>query len=180
MIAGTLSRRYARALFQLAVEEHREEEVDQEIQRFLGAYASSDLERVLSNPGIAIKSRKNVLLEVSKALGLSSLVVYFFCLLLERDRLRFLSSIAERYRRLLDQAKGRVRVRVVAPEGLEESLLEKLRTVIEQASGREVILKEETDPGLIGGLVVELEGKVYDGSVRTQLERMRGRVERGY
>ena len=47
-------------------------------------------------------------------------------------------------------------------------------------SGKEVILHEETDPGLIGGVRIELEGRVYDGSVRTQLEKMKQRIERGY
>jgi F-type H+-transporting ATPase subunit delta len=43
-----------------------------------------------------------------------------------------------------------------------------------------VVLQQETDPGLLGGLLVELEGKVYDGSIRTQLENMKQRIVRGY
>jgi F0F1-type ATP synthase delta subunit len=41
-------------------------------------------------------------------------------------------------------------------------------------------LQQETDPGLLGGLLIELGGKVYDGSVRTQLEKMKQRIARGY
>jgi F-type H+-transporting ATPase subunit delta len=46
--------------------------------------------------------------------------------------------------------------------------------------GKEVILHQETNPELIGGLLVELEGKIYDGSVRTQLENMKQRITREY
>ena len=43
-----------------------------------------------------------------------------------------------------------------------------------------MILKEETDPELIGGVLIEMEGKVYDGSIRTQLEGMKEIIERGH
>jgi F-type H+-transporting ATPase subunit delta len=42
------------------------------------------------------------------------------------------------------------------------------------------VLQQETDPSLIGGVSIELEGKVYDGSVRTQLEKLKQRIARGY
>jgi F-type H+-transporting ATPase subunit delta len=42
------------------------------------------------------------------------------------------------------------------------------------------VLQQEVDSSLLGGLLVELEGKVYDGSVRTQLENMKQRIARSY
>ena len=42
------------------------------------------------------------------------------------------------------------------------------------------MLHEETEPGLLGGVVIELEGTIYDGSVRTQLEKMKQRIAREY
>jgi F-type H+-transporting ATPase subunit delta len=59
-------------------------------------------------------------------------------------------------------------------------MIERLREVLGGISGKQVVLHQETDPGLIGGLLVELAGKVYDGSVRTQLEKMKARIPRGY
>ena len=47
-------------------------------------------------------------------------------------------------------------------------------------SGKDVVLQQDTDPSLLGGLLIELEGKVYDGSIRTQLEKMKQRIARGY
>ncbi len=59
-------------------------------------------------------------------------------------------------------------------------MLNRLRALLGGISSREVVLQQETDPGLIGGLLVELEGTIYDGSVRTQLEKMKQRIARGY
>lgn len=180
MIEGSVSRRYAKALFELAVEERREEEIGREIDQFVTAYAGSLLPTVLNNPAFSLASRKNVVVEVSRGLQLSPLMVHFLSLLLERDRLTFLPAIASRYRRLLDQKMGRVEARVVAPDPLEAATLERLREALGRVSGKEVLLKQESDSSLIAGVVIRLEGKVYDGSVRTQLEKMKGRIERGY
>ena len=180
MIEGRLSRRYAKALFELALEERREDEVGQEIDRFLTAYSGSSLPAVLNNPAFPLGSRKNIIIEVSRGLQLSPLAVHFLSLLLERDRLSYLPSVASRYRRLLDEKKGRVEAVVVAPDPLAAATLERMREALGKVSGKEVVLQQESDPGLIGGAVVQLEGKVYDGSVRTQIEKMRARTERGY
>lgn len=180
MIEGRLSRRYAKALFELALEERREDEVGQEIDRFLTAYSGSSLPAVLNNPAFSLGSRKNIIIEVSRGLQLSPLAVHFLSLLLERDRLSYLPSVASRYRRLLDEKKGRVEAVVVAPDPLAAATLERMREALGKVSGKEVVLQQESDPGLIGGVVIQLEGKVYDGSVRTQIEKMRARTERGY
>ena len=180
MIEGRLSRRYAKALFELALEERREDEVGQEIDRFLTAYSGSSLPAVLNNPAFPLGSRKNIIIEVSRGLQLSPLAVHFLSLLLERDRLSYLPSVASRYRRLLDEKKGRVEAVVVAPDPLAATTLARMREALGKVSGKEVVLQQESDPGLIGGAVIQLEGKVYDGSVRTQIEKMRARTERGY
>lgn len=177
MIGSSLSRRYAKAIFALALEERKEEETGREIEDFIQAYSASPLQVVLNNPAFSLRSRNSIVVEVAQGLKLSPLVTHFLCLLLERDRLGFLWTIALRYRRLLDEKKGRVEIRIVSASPLEEALRERLREVLRRVSGKEVILQEESDPGLIGGIVIHLEGKVYDGSVRTQLEKLKGRME---
>ena len=180
MIEGSLSRRYSKAFFQLAREERQEEAIGQEIEQFLAAYANSPLHMVLNNPAFGMDSRQKILLEVTKKLQLSPVSINFLSMLLDRDRLTYLPSIVTRYRRLLNEAQGRVETKVVGARALEPAIVERLRAVLRRISGKEVVLHQETDPTLIGGLLVELEGKVYDGSVRTQLEKMKERIAREY
>ena len=108
------------------------------------------------------------------------MAIHFLLLLLERDRLTYLPSIATRYRRFLNESKGRVEAKVVSPNSLEPVMVDRLREVLHRISHKEIVLQQETDASLIGGVLVEFEGKVYDGSVRTQLEKMKQRVARGY
>ena len=180
MIEGSISRRYSKALFQLAQEQKQEEAIGQEIEQFFNAYANSPLQTVLNNPAFNLESRKKILTEVTKSLQLSTLSSHFVSMLLERDRLPYLSFIVAYYRRLLNETKGRVEATVVAFNPLDTPMLEQLRQMLHVISGKEVVLDEKADPALLGGLLVELEGKIYDGSVRTQLETMKQRITREY
>jgi F-type H+-transporting ATPase subunit delta len=69
---------------------------------------------------------------------------------------------------------------VVSATGLDSVLAEQLRQQLRGISGKDVVMQEETDEELLGGLLIELGGKVYDGSIRTQLERMKQRIARVY
>jgi F-type H+-transporting ATPase subunit delta len=180
MIEGRLARRYSTALFQLAREAGQEEQVGREIAQFHAAYSSSELHAVLTNPAFSVDSRKRILIQVANAQALSVLMTHFLSLLLERDRLGHLPGIVSSYQRLLNQAKGRLEGKLTAASPLEPPHLERLLGTLRGISGKEVVLHQETDPELIGGLRVELEGKVYDGTVSAQLEKMRQRIARGY
>ncbi|HEY3301907.1 MAG TPA: ATP synthase F1 subunit delta [Candidatus Binatia bacterium] len=180
MIGGSLSRRYAKALFELALAERREEEVGKEIESFAAAFQDPALNSVLNNPAFAAGSRRKIVAEIARHLQLSPLATHFLSLLVERDRLSYCPAIVERYRRLLDEKKGQAEARVIAAGPLGDGDLNRLRAALEKISGKRVVIQQETDSSLIGGVVIHLEGKIYDGSVRTQLENMKQRVERGY
>ncbi|HEY1372075.1 MAG TPA: ATP synthase F1 subunit delta [Candidatus Binatia bacterium] len=180
MIEGSLSRRYAKALFQLAVAENREDAVAGELAQFAEVFAQPELNHVLNDPAFSRQRRKNVVAEIARALQLSSLLTHFLELLVERDRVSFLPGIVERYRRMLDEKKGQAEARVVAANPLDDGDLQRLRESLEKISGKKIIVQQESDASLIGGVVVQLEGKIYDGSVRTQLEKMKKQVEESY
>ena len=180
MIEGSLARRYTKALFQLARDGGQEDAVGVEVEQFYADYSKSALQQVLTNPAFAVGSRKQILNQVAQSQKLSSLTVRFLSLLLERDRLVHLTGIVNCYRRLLNEARGRVDAKVISAAALEPSLVERVRGQLRSISGKEVILQQVVDPELLGGLQVELEGKIYDGSVRTQLAKMKQRIARGY
>lgn len=178
MIEGKLSRRYARAVFELAA--GREEAIGAEVDGFLEAYEDPDLKKVLGNPAFDQDRRKDVVVEVAGHLGLSDLTTNFLSLLVARDRLDGLSFIANHYHRLLDDAAGRVNVKVTVSQPLGEDQRNSLVAVVGDMTGKTAILTEEVEPGIIGGIIVEVGGKVYDGSVRTQLQSLRKSFERTY
>ena len=180
MIEGSLARRYTRALFQLARDAGQEETIGRQVEEFFQAYSGSDLQTVLTNPAFDVATRKRILIQVGNTQQLAVLTIHFLSLLLERDRLVHLAGIVSSYRRLLNEAKGRVDAKVVSASALAPAMVDRVREQLCGLSGKDVVLQQEVDPSLLGGLLVELAGKVYDGSIRTQLEKIKQRIARGY
>ena len=178
MIEGKLSRRYARAVFELAA--GREEAIGAEVDGFLGVCEDPDLRKVLGNPAFEQGRRRDIVVELAGRLGLSDLTTNFLSLLVTRDRLDGLPAIARHYHRLLDDLRGRVNAKVIVSQPLGDEQRESLAEVVGEMSGKTAILTEEVDPAIIGGIIVEVAGKVYDGSVRTQLQSLRQSIERTY
>jgi F-type H+-transporting ATPase subunit delta len=178
LIASSVARRYARALLSLGVEERRFEQYGDELEAVLSAMkASSELGSLLTHPGYSPEQRRGAVDAVTGALNLSPLTVNFLRLIIDRQRIGDLALIARVYRSLVDQQAGRVRATVTSAAPLNEQQLERLREAIGRMTGRSIVLEAKMDPSLIGGVVAQVGAKLLDGSLRTQLERMRSELK---
>jgi F-type H+-transporting ATPase subunit delta len=121
-----------------------------------------------------------VLQTVCERLGTNASVRNFCALLVDQRRIIDFESICDAYDELADAAAGRTRARVVSAEPLGATQRERLRRALEARTGRQVELEERVDPSLIGGAVASVGGLVFDGSLRTQLERLRSSLTRGH
>jgi F-type H+-transporting ATPase subunit delta len=177
MIVGSLARRYARALLDIAVEKGNFEKVGQEIDELATMYGSSrDLVEALTNPVFAMAKRRAVLVAVLDAAKASPVVRNFALLLLDRERIPYLPMIARELRAMVDARAGRVRAVVTSAKPITADQQKQLLIALETAAGgKKVTLEKKEDPSLVGGMVAKIGDTVYDGSIRTQLERMRER-----
>jgi F-type H+-transporting ATPase subunit delta len=174
LIASSVARRYARALLSLGLEEGRFEQYGEELEAVLQAMkASRELGFLLSNPGYPAEQRHGAIAAVAGALELSPLTVNFLRLLVDRQRIADLAAVVRAYRAMVDQQAGRVRATVTSARPLSEEELGRVREAIGRMTGRSIVLESKTDPSLIGGAVTQVGATMLDGSLRTQLERMR-------
>jgi F-type H+-transporting ATPase subunit delta len=174
MIAGSVARRYAKALLELGIETQSQEAVGIEVEYLAHAFrASPELREAVMNPVFPVSERRATLEALGARLGLTRLVHNFVMLLLERGRIGALPDIQREYARLLDEHAGRIRARVLAPAPVPEELQQRLRAVLEQKLGKQVVLETRVDPSLIGGLVTEVGDLVYDGSIKYQMEALK-------
>jgi F-type H+-transporting ATPase subunit delta len=109
---------------------------------------------------------------VAQGLSLSNLLTRFLAVLSDHQRLSELPAIAEYFQRLLDQTLGRVRIAIRSARVLDPAQEQQIAAAFARLTGKQVMPAAVVDPELLGGVLVEVEGKVYDGSVRTQLERL--------
>jgi F-type H+-transporting ATPase subunit delta len=178
LIDSSVARRYARALLSLGLEEGRFEQYGDELDAVVQATkASRELAFLLGSPGYTQQQRHAAVDAVAQALRLSPLPLNFLRLLVDRQRGADLPAIARAYRAMVDQQAGRVRATVTSARPLSENEIDRLREAIGRMTGRSIVLETRTDASLIGGVVTQVGPTMLDGSLRTQLERMRDELK---
>jgi F-type H+-transporting ATPase subunit delta len=170
--------RYARAIFELGLEEGSENEIVRKMNDFASLYAATPaLRNVLGNPQVRPTERDAILREVAGRLGLGGLELNAVRYLARRRRLRALPEIAERLGRLADARRGVVRATVTAAAPLPESFYERLTRELEALTGKNVTLERRQDASLIAGVVTRIGDNTIDGSLRGRLERLGRQLE---
>jgi F-type H+-transporting ATPase subunit delta len=181
MRPGAAARRYARALFALAREEGRIEDLRRELDT-LGELLerNADLAHAILRPLFPSAERRRVLRAVCERIGASDTLRRFCSFLVDQRRVVELQAIRAAYAQLADEAAGRTRARVVSASALSAAQLERLRRALAERTGRELELDVEVDDSLLGGAVASVGDLVFDGSLRTQLEQLRSSLMRGH
>ena len=170
-LSGSISRRYARALFSLGSDNGRFEAYGNELAAFSTLTSgSTDLTSALSNPVVKVSEKRAILEALLPRVGASAEVSRFVLLLLDRGRLDQLAVIASDYERLTDERLGRVRGRVASAVALSTAEFDQVRVALEKRTGKRVILNATVDPELLGGIVAQVGDLVLDGSLRSRLE----------
>jgi len=181
--ASSAARRYARALFAIAREEWRVDEV----RRELGALAalldeSQELHDVMFRPLHPVGERRAALAGVMARLGTSHSVRNFCCFLVDQRRMIDFATIVAEFDRLADEAAGRLSAVVTSARPRAEDQLERLRRTLAQRTGRDprdVQLETRVDPGLVGGAITQVGDVVFDGSLRHHLQQLRSNLMKG-
>jgi F-type H+-transporting ATPase subunit delta len=176
-VTSSLARRYARALFGLARETDEVPAAGEELARAASTFADPTLASVVLNPGIPAAARRAIVARVVERLGLSATVGNLIRLLADRDRLGLLPDVVRAYEGFVDRELGRTRVTIRSAAALTDAQRTELEALARRLTGsREVVVSIAVDPNLLGGVMLDASGTVYDGSVKTQLERLADRM----
>lgn len=174
MISLTLARKYARALMEIGLKERNYETLEKDLKKMAELLrGNKELKAILLSSAYPVVTRKAIAKAVSEALGLSKLTINFIDLLIERERMDHFPEIAGSYERLCDSVSGRIRATLVIARRFPPELLSAIKNQLESSSGSEVILSVEEDPSLIGGVLTRIGNVIYDGSLKTQLAKVK-------
>ena len=174
---GGLHQRYVRAILQLDLEGLTLGQLKGQLLDFVGSLqASKDLRNVFENPAFTRGDRKAIAGEVLSRLGAGGACRRTLSLLIDKDRLVLLPEIVQELDRHLDERAGVLRAEVAAPAALTPEQERKLTEALSALRKSPVKVSVRVDPAVIGGLVIELDGVVYDGSVRRRLADLRDRI----
>lgn len=180
MINNAIARRYAKALVQLGSEKDLIERFSQELVEIDGLLASkAELRALFADPAFTAGQKKQIMRELIGRLNCSELVANFLLLLIDKNRISFLSQIVEIYGKLADEQSGVVRPVITTAFPLDEAQVSAIMSVLEQKTGKKVVPQIKVDQSLIGGVLTQIGDIVYDSSIKTQLVRINDILQKG-
>jgi F-type H+-transporting ATPase subunit delta len=144
-----------------------------------GVEATREASIALFGPVTTAKEKMAVSEAISQKMGLSDLARRFLSLLARKERLALIREIHDSLREVRLLAEGGVSGTVVSAEPLSVSDVEQLASAFGKKLGKRVAFRAESDPTLLAGVKVTVNGVTYDGTLRSQLQRLRDQVATG-
>ena len=172
-----VARRYARALNEDAAQKNAVTQVDEDITMIQESLAGSpELRRFFADPMINSDKKGTVIRSLFEK-KVHQITFAFLQLLTKKRRENILPDILKAYSNLRNEQLGIVEatVRVAFPLDAKEET--KVKESVEKLTGKQVSLKTEIDPSILGGIVIRVGDMVYDGSVQHQLNTLKDRLE---
>ncbi len=174
MNEGRIARRYARAVFDIAVASG---DVDgwlrdlRSIQSFLG---QADVSMLLENPAIPLAEKQAVVDQGLARLG--QLQRNFVYVLIANGRVSQIDGIVAEFQRLVNDYRGVAVAEVTTAVPLDERETRVVAGQIEALLGKKVVLEKRVDPSILGGVVARIGDRLIDGSLAGQLAALRNQL----
>jgi ATP synthase F1 delta subunit len=169
---------YARALFEVALDQDKLDEIHEQLGQFADAMDESlDLKRFFFSPYFSTEEKKDALGKT--VVNADESFTNFLEALLERHRMPAIFRIRARFDQLWDEERKLLPVQVTSAVELDKETISQIGEQIGEQVGREVQLSSNVDPEILGGLVLRVGNFVMDASIRNRLEQLRKQVAQG-
>jgi F-type H+-transporting ATPase subunit delta len=168
------AQRYAEAVFEIAMAKKQPDEWQAVLDSMANLSRDASIAAFMESPDIAIGQKAKV---IKEALGVEDpLTENFLHLLIQKGRFGTVAEIAGEYRRMLDEQRNIGRADVTTAVPLSEEENKKVTAQLGEILGKKIVARNEVDPEIIGGMVVRVDGKLLDGSVRGRLDNLRAEI----
>ena len=171
---GLIPRRYAKALYKFALEHGSTDKVYEEMKEVIYSFEKNpDLQKTLANPYVK-NDDKAALLKAAAGDKVENDYLGFIKLLMEMHREDYALLIALAYRDLYRDANKISQVKITTAASLPESEMTKLREMVAKAfAGRKLEYKDDVDPEIIGGFIIDVDDTRMDASISNEIEQLR-------
>ena len=168
-------RRYAQAVFQIALERDELEKWVEDLRVLANTLEYQEFSTLLDAPQVPAAHKIDAIRETfGKSVG--PLALNLMSILASRNLAHLAPGMLEEYERLLDAHRGIERGEVLSAVPLDSAQRAKIASLLEEIGGNEVRLTSAVEPRVLGGMIARVGDRVIDGSVRTKLTEMRRRI----
>ena len=176
-----IAMRYAKALFELGCEEGLEDRYMKELTVLVNScIAATEWVSMLDDEKLSFSKKETMINELSKKAEFNTNITNFLKLLAKRYHLNLLADIADEYRKRLAQKKGEVfATAIVSSEEVWNELKDDIKSTIAHIRGKDPIVDFRIDPSLIGGVMLKVGDKIYDGSIKGEIKALKEKLLQG-
>ncbi len=177
--ASDVGARYARALFDLAVETNVLGAVEADVKSLKTMIeASTDLRALIASPRYTIEEKAAALEAVARRASLSATTLKFLGLVAANRRASALGPIIAAFERLAAARKGLVSAQVTTAIPLTDSQTASLAAALRTALGKDPQIETRVDPAILGGVKVRVGSRLYDASLKSKLDSLKFALKR--
>ncbi|SEM79905.1 F0F1 ATP synthase subunit delta [Lihuaxuella thermophila] len=176
MSGSAVAKRYAKALFEVALEKNLLDQVEKDLQLIAETFSSTpELIEWLNHPATDTAKKKEFFSSVFTQV--TELVKNLLFLLADRHRENIVAEISAEYKHLANEAKGMAEAIVTTAFPMTEEDKKELVETFQPIVGKTLQIKEVVDSDILGGVIVQVGDRLYDGSLRTKLTRFQERLK---
>ena len=164
---------YGSALYDLAVEEQRSEQLLSELNVLRESFAQEpDFVYLLATPALSKEERCGILDQSFRG-KIDAYLLNFMKILCENGTIRQFGDCAQEFKRRYNEDNGILEVQAVTAVAMNEALTAKLRDRLSEVTGKRIELSCKVDPTCLGGVRLEMDGMQMDGTIQQRLDTMR-------
>ena len=166
--------RYATALYEIAEQENSTDRVMQEFEVLSELWlCDSNFRTFLTHPFITYQEKKAVIEEIAKERRCCDTILNFLRLIIDNNRGGLIHGIFLRYRDIYELKQNKIRVVVETPKSLSADENSKLKKTLKAKFKKDIFLEEYINPKIIAGLHVRYRDRIFDNSIRSNLNKLR-------
>ena len=168
-MAGSLlqAKRYSQAVFEIALEREELDQWQSDLHKLVTLAQNPDFVSIMDNPRFPFEGKSRLL--DSQLPDIGPLARNLAHTLVAKGNFGLVSHILEYYQEMLDKYRGIEKAEVTTAIPLDEEDKLKLAESLSALAGKKIQMTLKVDPGILGGVIAKMGGKIIDGSTRSQL-----------
>ncbi|MFW2331560.1 MAG: ATP synthase F1 subunit delta [Nitrospinota bacterium] len=172
-----VAKRYAIGLISIVKKAVEQDTVLDELELFAEAYGSSiELKNLIHTPQFSLEIKESVVGGVIEHLRINEKSGRLIMLLLFNGRINILRQIIEEYQKLILDFQDRAIVKITSPFKISQEQLAVIEESLSNVESKELIFDTVVDKSLIGGLIIQIGNRLYDGSIVGQLKELQSKI----
>lgn len=177
LMESSIAQRYAKAFFEIAMEQGKCDAYLEGLEAFnqIGK-ANPQFEPFLANRFVDIKARLLMVDEFVKKFETDELLGNFLKVVIKKGRADQLKLITEFFKKMVYQLQNKLGAVVTSAEKLDDSVYLQIQKSLVKKTKKEIVLEKKIEPEVLGGMLVQVDGAIYDGTLKTHLEKIKEKM----